>query len=223
MLRSVLGAGNPALLALAIALAGVLIIPFLPYGESYAAERRAYREMEMLEPQYPSGSALPFIAEPHTPQQPAPAAPTPAPVVPAAGATLQQLVKETGHIEPANQSARCLVSAIYFEARGESLIGQLAVAEVVLNRVEDRKFASTVCGVIRQPYQFSFVKAGRIPDPPRGTRAWRRAVAIAYIAQMKLWKTNASRSLYYHADYVAPAWRHAFQQQARLGAHIFYR
>ncbi len=122
-----------------------------------------------------------------------------------------------------SQEGICLASAIYFEARGESLIGQLAVAEVVLNRAEHRGWRSTICAVVTQPRQFSFVRNGRIPAAPRNTRAWRRAVAISFIARESLWETPASQSLYFHADYVYPRWRTAVRRQAQLGTHIFYR
>jgi spore germination cell wall hydrolase CwlJ-like protein len=118
----------------------------------------------------------------------------------------------------------CLANAVYFEARGESLQGQLAVAEVVLNRAASGRYPASLCGVVRQPAQFSFVRSGRMPHADRGSDAWRRAVAIARIAR----DGAASRVLpasvmWYHANYVAPRWGRRLARDARIGAHIFYR
>ncbi|AXK43870.1 cell wall hydrolase [Erythrobacter aureus] len=138
-------------------------------------------------------------------------------------ASLDELVDVHTSRQIRTAEGDCLASAIYFEARGESLTGQLAVAEVILNRAEHRGWRSTICAVVTQPSQFSFVRNGRIPAPARNTLAWRRAVAISFIAREGLWETPASEALYFHADYVSPRWRTAFSRQAQLGTHIFYR
>ena len=72
-----------------------------------------------------------------------------------------------------SKDMRCLASAIYFEARGEPLAGQLAVAEVILNRAEAGRFGDSVCEVVKQPGQFSFVRRGRIPAIDAGRAAYR--------------------------------------------------
>jgi spore germination cell wall hydrolase CwlJ-like protein len=136
--------------------------------------------------------------------------------------SLRELVEDHASIKPKSASADCLARAVYFEGRSEPLEGQLAVAEVVLNRVGHKSFEDTICGVVREPDQFSFVRKGVLPDPDISTKAWRRAVAIAHIALKGLRASRASDALYYHADYVAPDWRHAFVEKAKLGAHIFY-
>jgi spore germination cell wall hydrolase CwlJ-like protein len=123
-----------------------------------------------------------------------------------------------------NQEQDCLASAVYFEARGESLEGQLAVAEVVLNRAASGRYPTTICGVVEQPWQFSFVNAtGRIPEANRGSEAWRRAVAIARIAQDGVRQQLSRDVLWYHADYVAPSWGRRLNRTTKIGLHIFYR
>lgn len=137
--------------------------------------------------------------------------------------TLPALVAALDHKEPQTDAAECLASTVYFEARGEPLAGQLAVAEVVLNRAEDGRFGDDVCDVVRKPYQFSFVRRGIIPDAPRSSLPWKRATAIAYIALNRMKSSPASRSLYFHAARVSPSWRHTQRRLARLGDHIFYQ
>jgi spore germination cell wall hydrolase CwlJ-like protein len=117
----------------------------------------------------------------------------------------------------------CLANAVYFEARGESLQGQLAVAEVVMNRAASGRYPSSLCGVVVQPAQFSFVRRGRIPPADRASDAWRRAVAVARIAAEgaapRLLPTSC---LWYHANYVSPSWGRRLALSARIGLHIFY-
>jgi spore germination cell wall hydrolase CwlJ-like protein len=135
--------------------------------------------------------------------------------------TLAQLVQDHASADPRDAQADCLASAVYFESNGEPFAGQLAVAEVIINRARSGRFASTLCGVITQRSQFSFVRAGRIPNPPRHTAAWRNAVAIAHIAIDDLADSPVSTALFFHARYVSPRWR--LQRLASVGNHIFYR
>ena len=117
----------------------------------------------------------------------------------------------------------CLANAVYFEARGESLEGQLAVAEVVMNRAASGRYPASLCGVVRQPAQFSFVRGGRMPRADRGSDAWRRAVAIAHIAQSGARRMLPDNVLWYHARYVSPRWGRRLALADRIGSHIFYR
>ena len=117
----------------------------------------------------------------------------------------------------------CLANAVYFEARGESLEGQLAVAEVVMNRARSGRYPTTWCAVVTQRAQFSFVRSGIIPAADRNSGAWRRAVAIARIAQRGTTRMLAPNVLWYHANYVAPAWGRRLSRSSVIGAHIFYR
>jgi spore germination cell wall hydrolase CwlJ-like protein len=141
----------------------------------------------------------------------------------AAGArrSLNDLVAEHAGAELDEEQFQCLASAVYFESRGEPLDGQLAVAEVILNRVKSGRFRSTICDVVKQPSQFSFVRRGVIPQPKRETAAWERAVAIAHIALNDLADVTGENSLFFHATYVNPGWGRP--RIAKIGNHIFYR
>lgn len=137
--------------------------------------------------------------------------------------TLPELVG--AYAETATDSAEqdCLASAIYFEARGEPVEGQLAVAEVVLNRVASGRYPDTICEVVEQPWQFSFVnRTGRIPPANRASEAWRRAVAVAQIAERGASRLLPRDVLWYHADYVAPSWGRRLARNTKIGLHIFY-
>ena len=116
----------------------------------------------------------------------------------------------------------CLAKAVYFEARGEGLEGQLAVAEVVLNRAASGLYPATICGVVTQPAQFSFVRAGRLPPVDAGSECWHKALAIADIARKHLAEEIGQNVLWYHADYVAPVWGRLHTRVAQIGQHIFY-
>lgn len=116
---------------------------------------------------------------------------------------------------------RCLAGAVYFESKGEPLEGQMAVAHVVLNRVESGRFAGSVCGVVYQKSQFSFVRGGRMPSIPEGSEQWKTAVAVAKVALADAWDSPVGGALYFHADYVSPGWKRA--RVRTIGNHIFYR
>ena len=116
----------------------------------------------------------------------------------------------------------CLAKAVYFEARSEPLEGQLAVAQVVMNRAASGRYPSTLCAVITQKAQFSFIRAGKFPKPNKKSEAWRKAVAIAHIAKAGLVRELSSDVLWYHATYVAPSWNKRLNNHAQIGLHIFY-
>jgi spore germination cell wall hydrolase CwlJ-like protein len=140
-----------------------------------------------------------------------------------AALTLEADVARMSAIETAGAEEDCLANAVYFEARGESLEGQLAVAEVVLNRSRSGRYPATWCGVVTQHAQFSFVRRGVIPAANRGSDAWKRAVAIARIAQQGATRMLAPNVLWYHANYVSPSWGRRLARSSVIGAHIFYR
>jgi hypothetical protein len=117
----------------------------------------------------------------------------------------------------------CLATAVYFEARGESVDGQLAVARVVMNRASSGKYPPDWCSVIKQPYQFSFVQHGEFPQADTGSDAWRKAQAVAELAEYNIVPSVGPDVLWYHADYVAPSWGHRLTQVEKIGAHIFYK
>lgn len=120
-----------------------------------------------------------------------------------------------------DEELNCLAIGIYYESKGEPLEGQLAVAEVILNRSESGRFPRTVCGVLKQRGQFSFVRGGQLPQPSEGSRAWKTALAVAKVARADMWDSRVSNALYFHARYVSPGWRRA--RVGSVGNHIFYR
>jgi spore germination cell wall hydrolase CwlJ-like protein len=124
--------------------------------------------------------------------------------------------------EVADSEHECLAGAIYFESKGEPLEGQLAVAEVVMNRAGSGKYPKTLCGVIKQRHQFSFIRGGRFPPIQKASAAWRKAVAIAHIALQDLADSRAEKAMFFHAKYVSPNWR-GLTRIAAVGNHIFYR
>lgn len=137
--------------------------------------------------------------------------------------SLKELVAEIPTQASLNREMECLAGTIYFEARGEPLAGQLAVAKVVMNRSASSRFPDGYCNVVFQRSQFSFVKGGRMPTIRRSTAAWRKAKAIATIAHEGLWESEARDSLYFHAKYVRPSWARKKTARATINTHIFYR
>jgi spore germination cell wall hydrolase CwlJ-like protein len=136
--------------------------------------------------------------------------------------TLGELVDTYAEPLTDNQEQDCLANAVYFEARGEPIEGQLAVAEVVLNRTLSGRYPSTICGVVTQPWQFSFVRDRIIPRADRGSESWHRAVAIARIAEAGASRLLPRNVLWYHADYVDPDWGRRLDRSTKIGLHIFY-
>ena len=145
-----------------------------------------------------------------------------APVLTEAG-SLHELVRMIDTDAPMSAELRCLAGAVYFEARGEELAGQLAVAQVIVNRTEDGRFPRSYCGVVAQPGQFSFMRGSRMPRVPEGTAAWDRAVAVAQIADKGLWESEAEGAVFFHASRVRPGWSRTKTRLAQIDTHIFYR
>jgi len=153
--------------------------------------------------------------------QPIPARPA-APVLTEAG-SLAELVGMVDTAAALGTELRCLAGAVYFEARGEPLVGQLAVAQVIINRSEDGRFPQSYCGVVAQPGQFSFMRGRQMPAVRTATAEWTRAVAIAQIAHQGLWASEAGEAMFFHAKYVRPGWSHSKTRLAQIDTHIFYR
>jgi Cell Wall Hydrolase len=127
------------------------------------------------------------------------------------------------------KSEKCLAEAIYFEARGEAVRGQMAVAQVILNRAFSGKYPNTVCGVVYQnahrrlACQFSFACDG-IPDVVREPDMWERAKTIATeMLDGKLWLPEVGKATHYHAYWVRPGWVREMTKMHKLGVHTFYR
>jgi len=122
----------------------------------------------------------------------------------------------------------CLTQAVYFEARGEPLIGQVAIAEVVMNRVADPKYPDNACKVVFQNQhmhnrcQFSFACDGK-PDRPQDLRAWERSLKVVALVMAGERSGVAQRATHYHASYVSPDWRLRLDKVGQVGRHIFYR
>ena len=136
--------------------------------------------------------------------------------------SLRDLVAAYAETDTDNAEQECLASAVYFESKGEPLQGQLSVAEVVLNRARSGRFPASICGVVKQRGQFSFVRGGRLPAVRRDSAAWRKAVAVAHIARADLADGAAPKALFFHARRVAPGWSRA-TRVATIGNHVFYR
>lgn len=138
-------------------------------------------------------------------------------------ASLAQLVETMPADGALSRDLLCLAQAIYFEARGEPLDGQLAVGAVIVNRTNSERYPSDYCSVVTQRGQFSFVRAGRIPSPNEASPAWMRAKAIAQIAHQDLWQSEAGEALFFHARYVRPGWARKKVALATIDSHVFYR
>lgn len=138
-----------------------------------------------------------------------------------AATSLAALVDAHGDAEDVDGDMRCLAGAVYFEAKGESLEGQLAVARVIINRAKSGRFASSLCGVVYQRGQFSFVRGNGMPPIRTAGESWREAVAIAQIAADDSWDSRAEGALFFHARRVAPGW--GKPKLAMIDNHIFYR
>lgn len=126
------------------------------------------------------------------------------------------------------QEARCLAQAVYFEARSEPIEGQMAIAQVVLNRVHSVEYPHSICGVVFQGQkhknncQFSFACDG-ISDQPQNPAAWKQATYVAEAALAHQQDDLTLDATHYHAAYVDPSWASALKPTVRLGRHIFYR
>src|SRR5262245_14022634 len=124
---------------------------------------------------------------------------------------------------------KCLAEGIYFESRGEPVRGQIAVAQVILNRAFSGHYPSSVCGVVYQnahrhlACQFTFA-CDRRPDVIRDQNAWNRAMAVAQgMLDGKLWLPEVGKATHYHAYWVRPGWVRTMQKLHRIGVHTFYR
>jgi N-acetylmuramoyl-L-alanine amidase len=139
------------------------------------------------------------------------------------GWSLAALVDKYATSAQLDEQTNCLATAVYFEARGESVEGQLAVARVVMNRAVSGRYPPDWCSVVKQPAQFSFVRHGEFPYVDTNSYAWQRAEAVAELAAANVVPSVSNDVLWYHADYVAPHWRRSLQEVQQIGAHIFYR
>jgi spore germination cell wall hydrolase CwlJ-like protein len=149
-------------------------------------------------------------------------------------ARIEPVRAEAAHRDAAQRRAldlQCLAENIYFEARGESLEGQLAVAEVTLNRTRAPSFPHTICDVVHDTRwdpmrrrfvgHFSWTERRRLAEP-RGP-AWKQAMAVAAAAYDDTYVPVVPGALFYHATTVQPGWASTKRVVAKIGNHIFYR
>lgn len=118
------------------------------------------------------------------------------------------------------EDLQCLAENVYHEARGESLAGQYAVAEVTMNRVRSREFPDSVCAVVHQRGAFSWT--GRDDPPAPSGYEWQRAQAIANSVYENSEAPLVAGALYYHTTQVSPDWAPTRTQVTRIGRHLFY-
>jgi len=148
------------------------------------------------------------------------------------GAALSSLVSfRPEHIKRAeaiSAEQKCMAQAVYYESAHEPLDGQLAVAEVIANRMRDHRYPDTACGVVYQGAtrttgcQFTFTCDGALGTPPMG-RNWERAKTIAAHVMMNLSVDNTGGATHYHATYVDPIWSAGLVKTDKIGMHVFYR
>lgn len=128
--------------------------------------------------------------------------------------------------EPSARILDCMARNIYYEARGASTAGMVAVGQVVLNRAADLRFPSDPCQVIYQRAsgrcQFSWTCTASRHRDPADPAEWRRARTAAYIALHPTTPDLTDNALYFHAESVRPGWRHLVRT-ARIDGHIFYK
>lgn len=126
------------------------------------------------------------------------------------------------------RESRCLAEAVYYEARGESMQGQMAVAEVVVNRTRSGVYPSTFCGVVYQGSerstgcQFTFTCDGSLYRHPRGA-AWARSEMIAAQVMMGVARPITHKATHYHTNAINPYWSGSLVETTRIGSHVFYR
>jgi len=142
---------------------------------------------------------------------------------------------ENGELEEARY---CMAQNIYFEAANQSFAGKLAVAHVVINRVEDGQFPNTVCGVIYQAKTYINWKGNEMPvknqcqfswycdglsDEPVDSKTWMRSMFIAELVLTGRYQDITEKSLWYHADYILPYWADELEYVTTIDNHIFYK
>ena len=122
----------------------------------------------------------------------------------------------------------CLAKNIYFESANQSEEGKIAVAMVVMNRVDDKRYPNTICGVVKQKHQFSWLWDGKSDTPNPKDPQWKESKRVAkhVIMRYNMYDDNKEflfGATHYHADYVNPKWASKKDRIAKIGDHIFYR
>ena len=131
----------------------------------------------------------------------------------------------------------CMAMNVYHEARSEPIVGQIAVAQVVINRVNDKRFPDTICGVVKQAVldsnglpkknmcHFSWYCDGVDDTPNTKSKSWKTSMMVAKTVLAGKTEELVGNATHYHATYVKPKWRfdRGMNHIGRIGAHIFYR
>ena len=131
-------------------------------------------------------------------------------------------------VPKSDKQMSCLAEALYFEARGEPIKGQLAVGEVILNRVEDARYPSSICKVVNQgtgrrfACQFTYTCDGKL-ETVHERKPYEISLKIAKILMTTHDRKLTRGSTHYHSNYVNPKWSKKFKRVAKFGRHIFYR
>ena len=138
-------------------------------------------------------------------------------------ATAQEIVNSIS-----KEDRYCLQQNIFFEARNQSTLGQVAVAWVTLNRMESSRYPDTICDVVWQHKQFSWTHDGKKDTPSDNVleqKAWEKARTVAEVVLID-WarglNSPVGEATMYHADYVNPYWSASYERVARVDSHIFY-
>jgi len=132
------------------------------------------------------------------------------------------LLPMTAAAVPYNKQAKCLADTLHYEARGENLAGIRAVANVVLNRVKDKRWPNTICQVVYQDKQFSWANNHKVRDPRRVpyTADVKRVVSKAIAGRLR---DNTRKSTHYHTIAVYPSWAANLELTEVIGFHVFYK
>ena len=136
---------------------------------------------------------------------------------------MMALSAQAQHQRAEQQEQSCLAEALYYEARGEGVRGEEAVAEVILARVRSRLHPDSICGVVHEPHQFSFLEDGS-RKAPRDRVAWSRAERLSARIVRDGFATSLTHgATFYHAVEVQPAWSAEMIRTTQIGRHVFYR
>ena len=127
-----------------------------------------------------------------------------------------------------NRELKCLSEALYFEARGEQIEGQIAVADVIINRKNSKRFPSTICGVVsegshkRNACQFSYNCDGKL-ELIYDKKTYKRIVKLSSMILNGAFSDVTNGATFFHASEVSPSWSKKFKKTRKIGRHIFYK
>jgi len=203
---------------LKLGVAGFCAISILAVAKGLPASPRS-SETSSPTVQAPSVDVAPSTPPP--PVHPISTDPIPVKPRPIGLAALRDLVDlQTMHPRPLGPETACLARTVYLEASNQTLKGQLAVAQVVLNRMKSHTYPRSACAVVGQHGQFAQADDD---SSPASSKPWTTAVAIANIAEDGRMAEVAPGAMFFHATYVSPAWSQDHERIGQVGDHIFYR